>query len=72
MNAVDIGEGVLTTEGAVFMIRNELREVDCVVEGCNCPAMHQVMTGRKFISFETGPHRFTAELVPGSDKWEAS
>ena len=67
---MEYGTGLLTTDGAVFNVTNEIEIVDCVAEGCNCYAVHRRLTGRKFVTFETEGQRFTGELVRGTDKWE--
>lgn len=62
----------LAEVGATFIVSTPAVEVSCVLAGCpGCNGMHRTHTGKTFVSFRTATHEYTAEVVPGTGKWEA-
>lgn len=68
----DVMERESVTQGASFLHELNVEEVPCGEFGCpGCGSDHWRHTGPETVEFVTEGQRFTAELVPGTARWEA-
>lgn len=55
-----------------WSLQAEDEEISCAEGGCaGCNGVHRRLTGRKWVEIQIAGHRYRAEVVPGTDGWEA-
>lgn len=68
--ALDVGGGVVSQDIS-FSHQRDIEEITCEAAGCSgCNTTHHRHTGRETVTVMGNGHIFTAELVPGTAKWE--